>query len=165
MSHTLYTEALVSARLMLLPNVTEWRADCLQCTVMMMTVKTLKTKAGCEMDMSNIDLTSRSRDELLFARPGWIYVWILLTCQWLRNFREPEGMVAQWISRLQPLDFAIFHRSGKHHNHADGLSCRTSRPCKREACHECSSLLKMLVSGILQSALNDLKLMNSKKQT
>ncbi len=52
---------------------------------------------------------------------------------WLHNFRKPEGMVARWISRLQPFDFAIVHRPDKHHSHADGLSRRTSRPCKREA--------------------------------
>ncbi len=59
---------------------------------------------------------------------------------WLRNFREPEGMVARWISRLQPFDFAIAHRPGKHHSHADGLSRCTSRPCKRETCPECRPL-------------------------
>ncbi len=59
---------------------------------------------------------------------------------WLRNFREPEGMVAQWIARLQPFDFAIVHRPGKHHSHPDGLSRRTSRPCKRETCPECKPL-------------------------
>ena len=59
---------------------------------------------------------------------------------WLRNFREPEGMVARWISRLQPFDFAIVHRPGKHHSHADGLSRRTSRPCQRATCPECRPL-------------------------
>ena len=78
MSHTLYTDALVSVKLMLLPNVTEWRACCLQYPVMVTTAKTPKMKAGCEMDVSNIEMTSRFRDELLFTRPGWIYVWILL---------------------------------------------------------------------------------------
>ncbi len=39
---------------------------------------------------------------------------------WLRNFREPEGMVAWWIA--WPFDFAIVHCPGKHHSHADGLS-------------------------------------------
>ncbi len=61
---------------------------------------------------------------------------------WLRNFKEPEGMVARWIARLQPFDFAIVHQPGKHHSHADGLSRRTSRPCKRETCPECKPLLK-----------------------
>ncbi len=59
---------------------------------------------------------------------------------WLCNFREPEGMVARWIARLQPFDFTIVHRPGKHHSHADGLSQRTSRLCKRETCPECKPL-------------------------
>ncbi len=61
---------------------------------------------------------------------------------WLRNFRKPEGMVAWWIACLQPFDFTIVHRPGKHHSHADGLSRRTSRPCKRETCPECKPLRK-----------------------
>ena len=65
---------------------------------------------------------------------------------WLRNFREPEGMVARWIARLQPFNFAIVHRPGKHHSHADGLSRRTSRPCKRETCFESKPLRKEATS-------------------
>ncbi len=61
---------------------------------------------------------------------------------WLRNFRESEGMVAGWIARLQPFDFAIANRPGKHHSHAAGLSRRTSRPCKRETCSKCKPLRK-----------------------
>ncbi len=60
---------------------------------------------------------------------------------WLRNFKEPEGVVARWVTRLQPFDFKIVHRPGKHHSHADGLSRRTSRPCKRDTCSECALLL------------------------
>ncbi len=66
---------------------------------------------------------------------------------WLRNFREPEGMVARWISLLQPFDFAIVQRLGKHHSHADGLSRRTSRPCKRETCPECRPLQKAVTTN------------------
>ncbi len=65
---------------------------------------------------------------------------------WLRNFRESEGMVARWISRLQPFDFAIVHRPGKHHNHVDGLSRCTSRPSKRETCPECRPLQKAVTT-------------------
>ncbi len=50
-------------------------------------------------------------------------------------------MVARWITRLQPFDFKIVHRPGKHHRHADGLSRRASRPCKRDTCPECAPLL------------------------
>ncbi len=63
---------------------------------------------------------------------------------WLRNFKEPEGVVARWIMRLQLLDFDIVHRPGKHHSHADRLSRRTSRPCKRNTCPECTTLLNQV---------------------
>ncbi len=60
---------------------------------------------------------------------------------WLRNFKEPEVVVARWITRLQPFDFKIVHTPGKHHSHADRLSHRASRPCKRDTCPECAPLL------------------------
>ena len=41
---------------------------------------------------------------------------------WLRRFKDPEGMVARWISRLASFDFEIVHRPGVLHGHADGLS-------------------------------------------
>ncbi len=44
---------------------------------------------------------------------------------WLRNFKEPERVVAHWITQLQPFYFKIVHRPGKHHSHTDGLSRRT----------------------------------------
>ncbi len=62
-----------------------------------------------------------------------------LTC--LRKFKDPEGVVARWITRLQSFDFKIVHRPGKHHSHADGLSLCASRPCKRDTCQECYHLL------------------------
>ncbi len=66
---------------------------------------------------------------------------------WLRNFRELEGVVARWITRLQPFDFKIIHRPGKHHSHADGLSRSTSRPCKRDACPEYAALINQATVG------------------
>ena len=57
------------------------------------------------------------------------------------KFKEPEGVVAHWITRLQPFDFKIVHRPGKHHSHADGLARRASRPCKRDTCPEGAPLL------------------------
>ena len=50
-------------------------------------------------------------------------------------------MVARWITWLQPFDCKIVHRPGKHHSHADGLSHRASRSCKRDTCLECAPLL------------------------
>ncbi len=57
-------------------------------------------------------------------------------------------MVARWIVWLQPFDFAIVHWPGKHHSHADGLSRRMSRPCKRKTCPECKPLRKEDTSQI-----------------
>ncbi len=57
------------------------------------------------------------------------------------NFKEPVGVVAYWITQLQPFDLKIVHRPGKHHGHADGLLRRASRPCKHDTCPECAPLL------------------------
>ena len=63
---------------------------------------------------------------------------------WLQNFKEPEVVVARWITRLQPFDFKIVHRPGKHHSHTDGLSHHASRPCKRYICPKCATLLHLV---------------------
>ncbi len=60
---------------------------------------------------------------------------------WLRNFKEPEGVVARWISQLHPSDFKIMHRAGKHHSHADGLSRHAVLPCKHDTCPQYAPLL------------------------
>jgi hypothetical protein len=52
-------------------------------------------------------------------------------------------MVARWISRLAPFHYTIVHRPGKWHTHADGLSRRKCRPCKRPDCPDCSLLTKV----------------------
>ena len=48
---------------------------------------------------------------------------------------------------LTPAAFAIVDRPGKHHTHADGLSRRTSRPCKRETCPECRPLQQAVTTN------------------
>ena len=45
---------------------------------------------------------------------------------WLQNFKEPEGQLARWITRLQEYNFSIMHRQGKSHGNADTMS---RRPC------------------------------------
>ena len=55
---------------------------------------------------------------------------------WLRNFKNPEGMLARWLSVLGTYDFEIQHRPGNRHGNADGLS-RRFRGCKRESCPDC----------------------------
>ena len=48
---------------------------------------------------------------------------------WLRNFKEPEGQMAQWLEQLQEYNFCIVHRPGRKHTNADSLS-RIDQPCK-----------------------------------
>jgi transposase InsO family protein len=57
---------------------------------------------------------------------------------WLTNFKDPEGMLARWITSLEVYDFEIKHRRGKEHVNADSLSRRVTRPCMRPECTDCS---------------------------
>ena len=41
---------------------------------------------------------------------------------WLRNFKDAEGMLARWISKLETYDYKLEHRSGVKHTNADALS-------------------------------------------
>lgn len=58
---------------------------------------------------------------------------------WLKNFKEPEGLPARWISLLETYDFKIENRKGSLHGNADGLSRKPRKRCKREECTQCSS--------------------------
>ena len=50
---------------------------------------------------------------------------------WLRNFKEPEGQLARWITRLQEYNFTIVQRQGRSHGNADALSRRPCPQCGR----------------------------------
>ena len=50
---------------------------------------------------------------------------------WLRNFKQPEGQLARWITKLQEYDFSTSHRPGKQHGNADALSRRPCPQCGR----------------------------------
>ena len=58
--------------------------------------------------------------------------------KWLVNFREPEGMLARWLSVLSSYDFETQHRKGALHSNADGLSRQPPRKCKRGDCEDCA---------------------------
>ena len=58
--------------------------------------------------------------------------------KWLKNFKQPEGMVARWIATLDTYDFQIEHRKGASHGNADGLSRIPRRCCQREECRQCT---------------------------
>ncbi len=70
----------------------------------------------------------------------------VVTAVELFTYYVPKGVVACWITHLQPFDFKIIHRPGKHHSHDDGLSRRTSRSCKRDTCPECAPLLHQVTT-------------------
>ena len=54
--------------------------------------------------------------------------------KWLINFKDPEGMLARWISVLDTYDFKIQHRAGVRHGNVDGLTRQQCTQCKRPAC-------------------------------
>jgi hypothetical protein len=56
---------------------------------------------------------------------------------WLRRFKNPEGIVGRWISKLQEFDFEMQHRAGHKHGNADAMSSRPRRACKRTECVHC----------------------------
>ena len=57
--------------------------------------------------------------------------------KWLKNFKQPEGMVARWIATLDTYDFQIEHRKGASQGNVDGLSRIPRRCCQREECSQC----------------------------
>ena len=57
--------------------------------------------------------------------------------RWLTNFRDPEGVLARWLTTLETYNFEIQHRQGRDHSNADGLSRRSTRACPREDCDDC----------------------------
>ena len=56
---------------------------------------------------------------------------------WLRNFKEPEGLIARWISIIETYDYEIQYRTGRHHQNADALSRVPKRKCPNTACADC----------------------------
>ncbi len=69
--------------------------------------------------------------------------------KWLCNFKEPEGMVARWLTVLDTYDFELQHRKGSLHGNADGLSRNMPRKrCKRDECEDCRSKEKGSITAI-----------------
>ena len=42
--------------------------------------------------------------------------------KWLHSFKNPQGLVAQWLEAMSEFDYEIVHRAGEKHGNADGLS-------------------------------------------
>jgi len=52
--------------------------------------------------------------------------------RWLLNYKDADGMLSRWMTKLSEYDFTIEHRPGKQHLNADGLSrCHS---CKNPKC-------------------------------
>ena len=58
--------------------------------------------------------------------------------KWLVNFKEPEGMLARWLSVLCSYDFETQHHKGVAHVNADSLSRQPPCKCKRDDCEDCA---------------------------
>ena len=56
---------------------------------------------------------------------------------WLRNFKEPEGMIARWISIIETFDYELKYRPGRQHQNADALSGKPKRKCPNHSCCDC----------------------------
>lgn len=66
---------------------------------------------------------------------------------WLVNFKNPEGMLARWITKLGQYNFTIQHRVGSKHCNADSLSRKIFRKCSRKECRDCCSSQCKVVSS------------------
>ena len=61
----------------------------------------------------------------------------LSSLKWTKNFKNPEGMVARWLSVLSTYDFVIEYRRGSVHTNADAMSRKLCRSCKNPECLDC----------------------------
>ena len=56
---------------------------------------------------------------------------------WIKNFKEPEGTLARWLTVLDTYDYEIQFRQGAHHGNADAMSRLRPKVCKRDDCPDC----------------------------
>ena len=56
---------------------------------------------------------------------------------WLRNFKEPEGLIARWMSIIETFSYQIQYRPGRQHQNADTLSRKPNRKCPNTLCLDC----------------------------
>ena len=57
---------------------------------------------------------------------------------WLRNFKEPEGLYARWISIIETFDYELQYRPGSLHRNADAISRKPARKCPNTTCSDCA---------------------------
>ena len=56
---------------------------------------------------------------------------------WLRNFKEPEVLIARWLSISETFNYQIQYRPGRQHKNAATLSRKPSRKCPNSSCTDC----------------------------
>ena len=69
---------------------------------------------------------------ITFIRDYRPYLWgrqfkVITDCaslKWLREFKDPSGQLARWLSQLEEFDFVVEHRPGRVNQNADALSRR-----------------------------------------
>ena len=81
------------------------------------------------------------------------------TLKWLMSFKQPEGLVAHWLERLQEYDFTVEHCPGLSHANTDALFCRPRQ--KHGSCPSCGDT-EYLSAALLQQ--NKAKEVASKTQ-
>ena len=62
--------------------------------------------------------------------------------KWFCSFREPEGILARWLSILSPFDFEMQYRPGRQHSNVDPLSRILTRKCTNPDCSDCNATRK-----------------------
>lgn len=67
---------------------------------------------------------------------------------WIKNFKDPIGILARWLSILKTYDFKTEHRKGVKHANADALSCIPIHRCPCQNCPDCSKNLSARVNPI-----------------
>ena len=67
---------------------------------------------------------------------GWPFLFRTdhASLRWLIIFKDPEGMLARWLSILDVHDFEIQHRAGIKHVNADRLTRTDCTQCKQDGC-------------------------------
>ena len=60
--------------------------------------------------------------------------------KWLKNFKDVDGMLARWLSKLDTYDYQMVHRKGSLHGNADGLSRKPGQKCPRSHCPYCETM-------------------------
>jgi hypothetical protein len=56
---------------------------------------------------------------------------------WLKNFKDPDGLLSRWLSILDTYDYTIEYRKGSDIPHVDALSRIPNRKCKNGGCEDC----------------------------